>query len=65
MGKPRDRWEDAVWRGAVGLLQIRKWKATVRKREDWKEKTEEATPRKLSEAPQKKWKYTVTQKRRV
>ena len=64
MGKPTDRWEGAVWRDAVGLLQIRKGKATVRKRENWK-KTEEATPRKLSEAPQKKRKYTVTQKRRV
>jgi hypothetical protein len=56
----------AVWRDAVGLLQIRRWKATVRKREDWRKKnTEEAIPRKLSEAPQKKREYTDIQKRRV
>jgi hypothetical protein len=52
-----------VWRDAVGLLQIRKWKATVRKREDWRKKnTEETMPRKSSEAPQKKRKNTDIQK---
>jgi hypothetical protein len=29
----RGRWEDAVWRVAVNLLQIRKWKASARRKE--------------------------------
>jgi hypothetical protein len=56
----------AIWRDAVGLLQIRKLKVTVRKREDWRKKNnEETVPRKLYEAPQKKRKYTDIQTRCV
>jgi hypothetical protein len=38
VGKPRERWEDAVWRDAVDFLQIRKWKAAARNREGWRKK---------------------------
>jgi hypothetical protein len=59
VGKPIDRWEDVVWRDAIGLFQVRKWKTENLK------KTEDAMPQKLYEAPQKKRKYTDIQKRRV
>jgi hypothetical protein len=31
VGKPSGRWEDAVWRDAVDLFQIRNWQAAARK----------------------------------
>jgi hypothetical protein len=37
-GKPRDRWEDVVWKDAIDLLWIRNWKAATRKKEDWRKK---------------------------
>jgi len=33
VGKPRARWEDAVWKDNVNLLQIRNPKAAARKRQ--------------------------------
>lgn len=33
MRKPRGRWEDAVLRDDVDLLQLRNWKATATRRE--------------------------------
>jgi hypothetical protein len=33
IGKPRIRWEDAVWKDVVNLLQIRNPKVTARKRQ--------------------------------
>jgi hypothetical protein len=38
VGKPRGRWEDAVRRDAVDLLQIRNWKGAATKRKVWKKK---------------------------
>jgi len=36
VGEPRGRWNGAVWRVAVNMLQIRKWKAVVSKRAGWR-----------------------------
>jgi len=33
VGKPRGRWEDAVWKEDLELLQIRNWKAAAGKKE--------------------------------
>jgi hypothetical protein len=46
VGEPRSRWEGAVWTDAVDLLQIRKWRATAKKREGWRKVIGEATNRK-------------------
>jgi hypothetical protein len=50
LGKPRGRWEGAVW-DTIGLLQIRTWKAAVGKREGLKKEIGEAMARKWAEAP--------------
>lgn len=31
LGKPRNRWGDAVWKDAADLLQVLDWKAAARK----------------------------------
>ena len=43
MGKPRGRRNDAVWRVAVNLLQIRKRKAVASKRAGWRKEIGKAT----------------------
>ena len=50
MGKPRGRWEVAVWKDAVDLLQIRNWKLAARKAEVWMKEIGEAMDRKWDEA---------------
>jgi hypothetical protein len=42
---PRGRWEDAVWREALELLQIRNWKAAAGKTEGWRKEMVEAKAR--------------------
>jgi hypothetical protein len=36
VGKSRGRWDDAVRRDVIYLLQIQNWKAAESKREDWR-----------------------------
>jgi hypothetical protein len=48
-GQPRGRWKDAGWTDDVDWLQIRNWKAAVRKKDDWG--IGEAMSRKWAEAP--------------
>jgi hypothetical protein len=50
LGKPRCRWNKAVWRDAVYLLHVRHWRAAARKREGWTTVIGEATARELAEA---------------
>jgi hypothetical protein len=45
VGKPRDRWEDAVWRYTSDLLLILDWKATVTKTGGMRKEIGEATVR--------------------
>jgi hypothetical protein len=45
-GKPRCRWKDAIWENSVYFLQIRNWRATVRKRAGWNKTIGEAMARK-------------------
>jgi hypothetical protein len=51
VGRPRNRWEDVIQRGAANLLRIRNWKAAARDKEEWRKKIGEAMARKLAEAP--------------
>jgi hypothetical protein len=51
VGRPRNRWEDAIQRDAANLLRIRIWKAAARDKEEWRKKVGEATARKRAEAP--------------
>lgn len=51
---PRGRWEDAVWRDAIDLLQIKNWKAATRNGEVWRKKIQEAMGQKWAIAPLKK-----------
>jgi hypothetical protein len=51
VGKPRNRWEDAIQKDADSLLRIRKWKAVVRDKEEWRKNFREAMARKRAEAP--------------
>jgi hypothetical protein len=51
LGRPRNRWEDAIQRDAVNLLQIRNWKSAARDRDKWKKKVGEAMARKRAEEP--------------
>jgi hypothetical protein len=46
MGKPRSRWEAAVWTGAVVLLQIPDWKVEARRREVWVRRSGSRSPKK-------------------
>jgi len=50
VGNPRNRWEDAVRRDAVDLLQIQTWMAAARKREFWRKEIGEAMARERAEA---------------
>jgi len=45
VGKPRDRWADAVWRDAADLLPILDWKSATRKTGGWRKETGEAKAR--------------------
>ena len=45
VGKPRSRWNGAVWGAAVNMLQIRKWKAVASKRGGWRKEIGKATAR--------------------
>ena len=45
----KSRWQDAVWRQAVDLLQKRNWKAATRKRVVWRKEIGEAMARKQAE----------------
>jgi hypothetical protein len=49
--KPRSRWEDAVCRDAVDILQARNWKAAGRKREGCRKEIGEAMARTRAKAP--------------
>jgi hypothetical protein len=49
MGKPGIRWEDAVWRDVIDLLQILNWKAETRHREGWRKVIGESMARKWAE----------------
>ena len=49
MGKTRGRWNGAVWRVAVNLLQIRNWKAAASKRASWRKEIGKSTARKAVE----------------
>jgi hypothetical protein len=51
LGKHRGRWEDAVWRATVSLLQARDRKAVARKKEGWRKEIGEATVQKRTKAP--------------
>jgi len=53
LGKQRGRWEDAVWRYAVNLLQVQDRKA-ARKREVERMEIREAMAPKRPEAPENK-----------
>lgn len=50
MGKPRNRWKDAVWRETLKLLQIRNWKAAAGKTEGWRKEIGEAMAGQRGEA---------------
>jgi hypothetical protein len=50
VGRPRNRWEDVIQKGAANLLGIRNWKAAARD-EEWRKKVVEAMARKRAEAP--------------
>jgi len=50
-GKPRSRWEDAVWRDTVDFLQIQNWKAAERKRESRMKVIGEVMARRWAETP--------------
>ena len=52
--KPRSRWEDAVWRDDIDLLQILNWKAAARNREGWRKVIGKVMARKRVEVSQKK-----------
>jgi len=54
VGKPRNRWKDAVWREALNLLQIRNWKAAAGKTKGWRKESGEAMARQRGEATLKK-----------
>jgi hypothetical protein len=54
VGKPRNRWKDAVWMEALKLLQIRNWKAAAGKLEGWWKVIGEAMARQRGEATLKK-----------
>jgi len=45
VGKPRDRWENAVWKYTVGFFQIRNWKSAARVGEGCRKETGEAMSR--------------------
>jgi hypothetical protein len=45
VGRPRDRWQDAVRVDAECLLGIRNWKTAARNREEWRKKCGEARVR--------------------
>jgi hypothetical protein len=49
VGKPRSRWEHALWRDAVDSLKIQNWKATGKKRKCWRKEIGEAMARKWAE----------------
>jgi hypothetical protein len=51
LGKPRGRWQDAVWRLVVDLPQIRNWKVAARKGEVWRKEIGKAMARKQAKAP--------------
>jgi hypothetical protein len=59
VGRPRNRWEDVIQRGAANLLRIRNWKAAARDEEKWRKKVGEAMARKRAEAPQKKTRIRI------
>jgi hypothetical protein len=54
LGKPRSKWQDAVWKHVVDLSQIRNLKVAERKREVWRKEIGKAIARKQAEAAQKK-----------
>jgi hypothetical protein len=54
VGRPRNRWEDAIHRDAANLLRIRNWEAAARDKGEWRKKVGEAMARKQTEAPKKK-----------
>ena len=54
LGKPRNRWGDAVWRSAADLLRVLDWNVAARKTGGWRNEIVEAIDRKGAEAPQKK-----------
>jgi hypothetical protein len=45
VGRPRGRWEDAVWVDAERLLGIRHWKTAARNRVEWRKRCVEARAR--------------------
>jgi hypothetical protein len=49
VGKPRSRWEQAVWRVAVDSLEIHNWKVAGRMRKFWRKEIGEAMARKWAE----------------
>ena len=59
MGKPRNRWKDAVLMETLKLLYIRNWKAAAGKTEDWRKEIGEAMARQRDEATMKKAEFDV------
>jgi hypothetical protein len=49
VGKSRGRWNGAVWRVEVNLLQILKWKAAASRRAGWRKEIGKSTARKAVE----------------
>ena len=49
--RPGGRWQHAVRRDAVDILQIRSWKGAATMREGWRKEMGEAMARKRSKAP--------------
>jgi len=49
VGKPSNRWEQAVWRDAVDSLETQNWKAAGRGRTFWRKEIGENMARKWAE----------------
>jgi hypothetical protein len=43
VGKPRKRWEDAVWEDSIKLLGTKAWKTKAKDRQFWRQCIGEAT----------------------
>ncbi|RNL65703.1 hypothetical protein D7I40_24510 [Citrobacter sp. MH181794] len=44
-GRPRDRWEDEIYKTSELLLQSRNWKTLSRDRDEWRRRIAEAKAR--------------------
>jgi hypothetical protein len=52
-GKPRDWWEDVVWKDAIDLLWIRNRRAATVKRDGWRKRDREGHGLKMGRSTEK------------